>query len=79
MIGICSLKAQYKRFFDAHPKLDNELTIIFNRPILDMYAFEKMLHIRHGNYEERGLSTAQLVEKDYGKDALLFCEEAFAL
>lgn len=79
MIDIISLEVQYKRFFNALPKLDNALTIIFNRPILDMYVFEKMLHIRHGNYEEHGLSTKQLVEKEYGKDALSFCKEAFAL
>ena len=39
----------------------------------------KMLHIRHGSYEERGLSTAELVEKEYGKEALSFCKEAFVL
>jgi len=33
----------------------------------------------HGSYEERGLSTAELVEKEYGKEALSFCKEAFAL
>lgn len=79
MISTISLGAQYKYFFKALPKLDNELTIIFDRPILDMYEFEKMLHIRHGSYEERGLSTAELVEKEYGKEALSFCKEAFVL
>lgn len=79
MISTISLGAQYKYFFKALPKLDNELTIIFDRPILDMFDFEKMLHIRHGSYEERGLSTAELVEKEYGKEALSFCKEAFVL
>ena len=79
MISTISLEAQYKHFFGGLPKLDNELTIIFDRPILDMYEFEKMLHIRHGSYEKRGLSTAELVEKKYGKEALSFCKEAFAL
>lgn len=79
MISTISLGAQYKHFFKALPKLDNELTIIFDRPILDMYELEKMLHIRHGSYEERGLSTAELVEKEYGKEALSFCKEAFVL
>lgn len=79
MISTISLGAQYKHFFKAVPKLDNELTIIFDRPILDMYELEKMLHIRHGSYEERGLSTAELVEKEYGKEALSFCKEAFVL
>ena len=79
MISTISLGAQYKHFFKALPKLDNELTIIFDRPILDMYEFEKILHIRHGSYEKRGLSTAELVEKEYGKEALSFCKEAFVL
>lgn len=79
MISTISLGAQYKHFFKALPKLDNELTIIFDRPILDMCEFEKMLHIRHGSYEERGLSTAELIEKEYGKEALSFCKEAFVL
>lgn len=79
MISTISLGAKYKHFFKALPKLDNELTIIFDRPILDMYELEKMLHIRHGSYEERGLSTAELVEKEYGKEALSFCKEAFVL
>lgn len=79
MISTISLGAQYKYFFKVLPKLDNELTIIFDRPILDIYEFEKMLHIRHGSYEERGLSTAELVEKEYGKEALSFCKEAFVL
>lgn len=79
MISTISLGAQYKYFFKATPKLDNELTFIFDRPILDMFEFEKMLHIRHGSYEEQGLSTAELVEKEYGKEALSFCKEAFVL
>ena len=79
MISTISLGAQYKYFFKALPKLDNELTIIFDRPILDMYEFDKMLHIRHGSYEERGLSTAELVEKEYGKEALSFCKEAYVI
>jgi hypothetical protein len=47
--------------------MDGELTILFNRPMLDISAFDDYLHDVYGNYEENDLSMYELLVKHYGQ------------
>ena len=42
---------------------------------LDIIALDDLLHERHGNYEDEGLSMSDFVRKNYGEKAHNFCIE----
>lgn len=81
MMDIFELERQYKKYFgnDAKPKLDGMMTQILERPVLDMYELEYLLHIKHGQYEKKNLSTQELIKNEYGEDCLFFCKKAFGM
>lgn len=81
MMDIFELGKKYKKYFgnDAKPKLDGMMTLMLDRPVLDMYELERFLHIKHGEYEERNLSTQELIKIEYGEDCLLFVKKAFVV
>lgn len=43
---------------------------------LDIVGFDDLMHERHGEYEDKGLSMGELIEKEYGIEARTFCEQA---
>lgn len=81
MMDIFELERQYKKYFgnDAKPKLDGMMTLMLDRPVLDMYELECFLHIKHGEYEARNLSTQELLKNEYGEDCLLYVKKAFGV
>ena len=79
MTAAGELGIEYRKRFGGEPKLDNLMSLALGRPVLDIYSLEDLLHEKWGDYEERGLSTRDLVLKEYGEDCLKFCEEAFAV
>ncbi len=81
MIDIFELEKQYKKYFgnDAKPKLDGIMTRVLGRPVLDMYELEYLLHSKHGQYEEKNMSTQDLIKNNYGESCLLFVKKALGL
>lgn len=55
------------------------MTFIMGRPVLDMYELDRVIHAKHGAYEERGLSMETLILQEYGAECLSFCKEALAV
>jgi len=47
--------------------------------IMDIIKFDAWLHKKHGEYEERGMSMANLVETEYGAITSKFVKEALGL
>ena len=47
--------------------------------VFKTYALECFLHIKHGEYEERNLSTQELIKNEYGEDCLLYVKKAFGV
>lgn len=37
---------------------------------IDVIKFDALMHERHGKFEEKGMSTYEIVEKEYGTEAL---------
>jgi hypothetical protein len=50
--------------------MDNQLSYIFKRPILDVFVFDDWLHEEFGNYEDEGLSMKDLIELKFDKETL---------
>jgi hypothetical protein len=48
--------------------LDINLTVIFNKPIIDIYKFDDWLHSVYGQYEDQNLSMGAILKKNYGDD-----------
>ena len=47
--------------------------------VFKTYALECFLHIKHGEYEARNLSTQELLKNEYGEDCLLYVKKAFGV
>lgn len=54
--------------------IDNLLTAILGRWIIDIERFDKYLHELYGNYENKGLSMRDLIESEMGINALKLIE-----
>ena len=80
-MDVLSLDSSYKRFFghECRPKIDTLMTVVMGRPVLDMGELDRMLHAKHGMYEETGLSMQGLILREYGPECLSFCKDALAL
>ena len=48
---------------------DVPLSIIFKRPILDIFKFDDYLHDRFGDYESEDKSIKDMFDKLFGNDA----------
>jgi hypothetical protein len=70
IISVFSPLTQNKRKF-----MDGALTLVLNRPVLDIYAFDDYLHEVYGNYEENGLSMYELLVKQYGQEFAEFIKK----
>jgi hypothetical protein len=49
---------------------DGETTVLFGNISIDIFAFDDWLHSVHGEYEDRGLSMADLIVEKYGDGAI---------
>ena len=54
-----------------HDFMDSDLTTLFMKPILDLDKFEFWLHEKYGNYEDSGLSTYDILNRNYGEAVTL--------
>lgn len=61
-----------KRFNDF---MDPALTLISKTAKINPFKFDDFLHEKHGDYESRNMSMADLLEAEYGKEALTFIME----
>jgi len=50
--------------------MDNTLSYIFKRPMLDIVAFDDWLHEEFGKYEDEGLSMKDLIEQKFDKETM---------
>ena len=46
--------------------MDFELSVVFRKPILDIYKFDDWLHCQFGEYEEKGMSMHDVIVANYG-------------
>lgn len=71
----------FRKFFpdlDAGKFIDRNLIGASPAPIvsIDVMQFDDWLHEKFGEYEKKKLSMARVIEKHFGKDAMLFIKEA---
>lgn len=52
-------------------------SLIRGGAFIDIIKFDEWLHLKHGEYEAKGLSMKDLIEKEYGKDASAFIQSLF--
>jgi len=50
--------------------LDGMLSWLAGETVLDMFKFDTLLHEKHGNYEEQGLSMEDVLRNNYGETVL---------
>ena len=55
--------------------IDNVLSWVTGRCVLDIIRFDDLIHNRHGNYEELGMSLNDLIVENYGEESVLFLEK----
>lgn len=48
-------------------------------PRLDILKLDELLHKRHGDYEDQGLSMSDLITKEYGEEANQFVRQQIGL
>ena len=53
------------------------LSLLYHRPVLDIFAFDDFLHSKYGEYEEQGKSMHDVVLEHYGEKVAEFCKIAF--
>jgi len=65
------LKTDFGRLFriSIADCYDSVLSWVSGRFMVDIVAFDERLHLRHGDYEDAGLSMEGLIAKEYGPDA----------
>ena len=69
----CSLFNKHFQTLKGYTYLDSNLMIVTKRIELDLLALDDLLHERHGDYEENmNISMAEIIKREYGKDAYLF-------
>lgn len=73
------LGSQYFSYFDVKPKFDGMLSLLYHRPVLDIFAFDDFLHSKYGAYEEKEISMKELIKKEYGQKCLDFVCDACGL
>lgn len=54
---------------------DGILTIAFGALKIDILKFDDHLHEKHGQYEEKGMSMAELITKEYSTEARKLIQE----
>lgn len=59
------------RISDFYEKL---LSIGFQRITIDVVKFDNWLHIKHGDYESKGLSLKDVIISNYGIEAYNFID-----
>lgn len=75
------LRAALKAFFD----IDTSDAAPYFCPValtrkeaaLDLLALDDLLHERHGEYEEEGLSMRELIIREYGEEAANFVSSSY--
>lgn len=87
MISMVEFAKQMKLHFGittSNTYLDARMSLLKRSPTIDIFKFDDWLHEKHGDYEDserdcgnvkrpvRGLSMAQLVEREYGVVAVNF-------
>ena len=77
--SVYELARIYESFFMEMPKLDNLMSALMDRPVLDLNQLDDFLHRKFGGYEESGLSMEDVLKKEYGRECLDFVREAFCL
>lgn len=55
--------------------LDTWLSAVFGRVMVDLIFIDEKLHTRFGDYEDRGLSMADVIRKEYGQEAVELLNE----
>lgn len=74
--GTAKLLAGLKAFFDigtdAAAPYYCRLAAMRKEAKLDTIALDDLLHERHGDYEDEGLSMRDLVAREYGDEAVTF-------
>lgn len=78
-INILDLSSQCFQYFGWTPKLDNIASILYHRPVLDIFGFDVFLHSKYGEYEEHGKSMSDVILENYGEKAVAFCKIAFLI
>jgi hypothetical protein len=72
-----TLVEAHKKFRDYFPGLklndylDPLMMQLTRQPKIDPFKFDDYLHEKHGKYESRKLGMQDLLEKEYGKNAML--------
>ena len=49
--------------------LDVQISIVFKRPILNIFKFDDYLHSKYGDYESEGKSMEDMFKQLFGNDA----------
>lgn len=57
---------------------DSEWSVIFKRPVFDIYKFDDFIHKWKGNYEEQGKSLSDMLDEIFGEDVEI-AKEYFCL
>ena len=72
------LRSQFQAAFPSiclSDCIDALISIIAKRVVIDILYFDEVLHARFGDYEDKGLSMADIIESNFGEKALkLFME-----
>ena len=58
--------------------IDIELSVLFNKPILNLEKFDQWLHNQFGEYENIGMSMEDLLIANYGRVAAIQIKELLA-
>jgi hypothetical protein len=64
----------FRERFNRKPPLDGLLMMLFKRPVIDPHRFDEILHEKHGDYEDRGMSMRDVLEKEYPAGTADFIE-----
>lgn len=79
MKNVYELGNKFYKYFGIKPKLDNNMTILLNKPVLDMFEFDNFLHTKYGDYENEGLSMYDIIKNNYGDSAVAFAKDIFEI
>ena len=63
---------------DSGRFIDTLVLQVTGQCTLDVLAFDDYLHAKYGDYEERGLSMAEVIREKFGLDASLWAEGAIS-
>jgi len=59
----------FRRYFADF--IDNDLTVLFMKPVIDIEKFDDWLHEKFGEYENDGLSMRDVLANNFGESAAM--------